>query len=64
MTWQSWSIITILTDKTYSKRFIRSSEFIVFEKNAASFFITPSTNASGQEAPLVIKIFTGVLFGK
>ena len=64
MIWQNWSTITILTDKIYSKRFTRTSEFIVLEKNAATLLITPSTNASGQDAPLVIKTFTGFLLGK
>jgi hypothetical protein len=41
-----------------------SSIDLLAGKNPASFFITPSTNASGQEAPLVTRMDTGCLFGK
>ena len=43
---------------------INSSVVLLTGKKLVSFFITPSTNASGHDAPLVIRIFTGFLFGK
>src|SRR5579871_124160 len=33
-------------------------------KNPANLLMIPSTRASGQEAPLVIKILTGLFVGK
>jgi hypothetical protein len=38
--------------------------FLVGVKKEVSFLITPSTKASGQDAPLVIRIVTGSFLGK
>jgi hypothetical protein len=42
---------------------MRSLTFLLAGKKPASFFITPSTKASGHDAPLVIKIFSGSFAG-
>ena len=48
----------------YVKHCTNSSIDFALGKIPASFLITPSTNASGQEAPLVSKTLTGCLFGR
>lgn len=52
------------TGKYYVKTLIRSSVLFDTAKKDASRWMTLSTTASGQDAPLVMRIFTGSFPGR